>query len=420
MIFSLEAEKSVLGAILIDGDSLLKAADILSLEDFYHSAHVRIFSACLDVYQDGSPVDIATVAERLRAINALDEIGGIAYLSQLANETPIAANIGHYAQIVRKYAITRRARLWALEIQKEAETSVEDLPGWFGRMEQGIIDLSETVREKKSPHAADILREILADWEESKLGKKNHTPCRAFEKFNASGAIPGFYPGHLWMIGGYTSAGKSTFLAQLLTDACQDGAKVCIFSTEDGRKEKMMKIIGNLADVSQRRQMAAEIEGFEDRIREAMNTIKQWGLLTYDDVTTADEIRLKAKKHKLQGGLDIVCLDYVQNLAGDGNLYERMSDAAGKLFRMGKELGVTVIVLSQVNNESMKGDSEIIGLKGAGELASAADIVLWLKRVKGCGNERHLDCEIRKNRPFGETGVVEMQFSDYWTRIERR
>ena len=418
MIHSVEAEQAVLGAILIRGDSLLKAADKIGLEDIYALKHRKIYSACLDVYSDGTPVDILTVADRLREKGELEDIGGIEYLAELANQVPTAANVGFYAEAVKKSSNIRHARAWALEIQKEAESGVEDFPAWLGRMEEGLIELSESVREKKSPHAVDIINEISADWEKERAGDKTHIPCQVFSRFNSLGAIPGFYPGHLWVIGGYTSVGKSTFLAQLLTDACGDGAKVCIFSTEDGRKEKVMKMIGNLANVSQRRLIAAEIEGFEDRIDAATSAIGKRGLLTYDDIYTVDEIRLKAKKHKLQGGLDIVCLDYIQNLQGEGSIYERMSAAISKLYAMGKELGVTVIVLSQVNNEAMRGESEIIGLKGAGELAAAADIVLWLKRVKG--QERALDCEIKKNRPFGETGIVPLQFSELWTRVERR
>ncbi len=153
----------------------------------------------------------------------------------------------------------------------------------------------------------------------------------------------------------------------------------------------------------------------------AISRIKdQYRPIIYDDIRTTDEIRLKTKKHKLQDDIQIVAVDYAQNLRGSGSLYERMSDAAEKLFSMGRELGVTVIVLSQVNNESVKEESPVIGLKGAGELAAAADIVLWLKRNKGFGKERELDVEIRKNRPFGVTGMIPMQFSEKYTKIDRR
>ena len=95
-----------------------------------------------------------------------------------------------------------------------------------------------------------------------------------------------------------------------------------------------------------------------------------------------------------------------------------MSDAIIKLQKMAKELQVTMIVLSQVNNAAMRDESGVIGLKGAGELAAAADIVLWLKRSKD--HERHLDCQVKKNRPVGKTGIIPLQFSENWTKIERR
>ena len=129
---------------------------------------------------------------------------------------------------------------------------------------------------------------------------------------------------------------------------------------------------------------------------------------------------MKAKKHKLQDDISLIAIDYVQNIHGSGDLYQDMRAVSMDLDKLKKDLSVTVIALSQVTNESAKMNSEVIGLKGAGELAAAADIVLWLKRVKGEGKERFLDCEIRKNRPFGVTGIIPLTFSKKWTRLDRR
>jgi len=158
----------------------------------------------------------------------------------------------------------------------------------------------------------------------------------------------------------------------------------------------------------------------QKKLLDAEKTLRKWGLVVYDDVYNVDAMRLKIKKHKLQGGADVVCVDFIQNLSGAGTLYERISDGIVKLQQMAKELEVTMLVASQVNNEAMRSNNEVIGLKGAGELAASADIVLWLKRVKGEGNEKYLDVEIKKNRPFGKTGIAPLMFNEIWSKVLRR
>ena len=146
--------------------------------------------------------------------------------------------------------------------------------------------------------------------------------------------------------------------------------------------------------------------------------INNWNPSVYDTSYDIEDIRLKIKKHKIQNNIKVVCIDFIQNLLGHGSLYEKMSHAITQLQKIAKEFQITLIVLSQVSNESMKGNTGVIGLKGAGELAQVSDIVLWLERNKD--HEQHLDCEIKKNRPFGIKGLIPLQFSKSWTRIERR
>jgi len=128
---------------------------------------------------------------------------------------------------------------------------------------------------------------------------------------------------------------------------------------------------------------------------------------------------LKVKKHKLQGGLDFVCLDYIQKIQGDERTdYQTLSRAANLMDDMAKLLRVATITLSQVNNDSVRNPSALMGMKGAGEIESAMDVVIRIERPKG--ENYFLDAEIRKNRIFGETGNQPLAFSRFYTRIERR
>ena len=415
---SLEAEQSVIGAVMIAPDSILKISDIVQPEDFYREAHKLIYSACLDIYRHDS-LDLVSLQEYLKNAVELEKCGGTSYIAALIESTPTAANIGYYAALVKKKSIQRRIGYWAAGVQQQIiDNKADDLPAFFSDMEKALVELSEPLQTKRLPDVVSILNSIKTRWSEEKAGTRKFIPTD--DKFES--VIPRYVPGHLWIVGGYTSAGKSTLLAQMVVDVCEAGAKTIIFSLEDSSEDKMIKLLANLAYTGQTRLMVGDIEDdhIQKKLSEAEETMRQWGLFIYDDVYNVDDMRLKIKKHKLQGGADVVCVDFIQNIGGEGTLYERISEAIVKLQKMARELEVTMLVVSQVSNEAMRSNSEIIGLKGAGELSAAADIILWLKRVKGEGNEKHLDCEIKKNRPFGKTGIVPLMFNEMWSKILRR
>lgn len=412
---SIEAEQSVLGSILLDHDSLLQAVDHIGPEDFYRQAHQVIFNACLEIYGFGDGIDIVSLMERLKLQNKLDMAGGLEYLIMLANFVSTFANVNLHARIVKEKATLRRAMTWAEGIARQIGEGSDCLDTLLPDIEHGLNELLQTVRPKKSPYISSILDDIHKAWEDIRSGTLKYIPT----DYKFSALIPGYFQ-HLWMIGGYTSNGKSSLLAQIVADGCEEGIKPLIFSLEDSRNEKTMKLISNIADISQRDLMTGEIEGRERDIRKAEEIIRQWSPIIYDDVYTIDEIRLKAKKHKMQDDINMICIDYVQNIQGPGDLYQTMRDASIQMDHMKKELQCTVIALSQITNDSAKTKSDLIALKGAGELASAADIVLWLNKVNGEGKEHWLDCIVRKNRPFGTIGLVPLIFSDRWSRIDKR
>ncbi len=412
---NIDAEQAILGAILIDHDSLMQAIEHISPENFFRKSHQIIFSACLDVYQFGEDIDIISLSERLRATGDLETVGGIGYLSTLANNVTTVANVNYHARLVKEKAALRKVRTWAADIARQIEDGTRDFDTLYSGLERDLNELSQKISPKKIPYAESILSDIRKNWDNIRSGAVKYIPM----DYKLSALIPGFFP-HLWFLGGYTSNGKSSLLNQIIVDGCEEGIRPVIFSLEDSREEKMMKLISNLADIPQRDLMTGDIEGKEKEIQKAEKAIRQWSPIFYDDVYSIHDIRLKAKKHKLRDNINMICIDYVQNLTGQGDLYQVMREASIQLDKLKKDLQCTIIALSQVTNESVKSNSEVIALKGSGDLAAAADIVLWLKRIKGENKEHFLDCEIRKNRPFGATGIIPLMFSDRWTRIEKR
>ncbi len=411
---SIEAEQSVLGAIIIDPEAVVAASDIISAQDFYSEAHRKIYGACLDCMQLEGTIDLVLLVERLRHNGELDSVGGGQYLANIVASTPTAANVKYHSKIIKEKSTLRKMMAHSMDVYWDARNG-ESSEAIMKKMEAGTLDILEAESEKKSPDITSILDSVNRQWKLEMSGEANNY-IETDNKLHS--AIPRYARGHLWVVGGYTSTGKSTFMNQLICDIGKKGGKSMVFSTEDSRETKVIKMLSNLADIDQRRLLTADISSKEmSNLMELQTVLKIWDVAVYDDIDTVEKIRLKVKKAKMSGKVDVVFLDYAQNLSYVGSLYEGMSHAAKSLFKMAGELDVTVVVLSQVSNESMKTDSDIIGLKGAGELAAAADIVLWLKREKGAGNERALNCEIRKNRPYGVTGVQRLCFSTQYTRV---
>lgn len=427
---NIDAEQRALGAMLIDNDSVMRAAEIIDPSEFYSEKHRIIFHAIMDCYQLEGTTDIPTVVDRLRVKNKLEEIGGGSYLAHLVTLTPTAANIRLDCRRIAEQALYRRVIKWASGIEDDAYKCVEDIREWFAKIHYGFLSLSDAVREKKSPHVADVLSDLKTQWNDFRSAKDEkksqdkpsgkYCAVDLLKPYNSEPPVPYWMPGHLIMLAGYTSVGKSTALAQLLCDASERNAKTLLFSLEESRTTKAAKMLANITDIPQRYILTGELSHDDIAVvGDAEDKLKSWGTIIYDDVRTLDEICLKIKKHTLQGHVDIVAIDYVQNIQGNGNsIYNDMRLIGPTLLDLAVELGITIICLSQVTNESMREDSQLIGLKGAGELAAAADIVLWLKRIKG--SDHAIDCEIRKNRPFGQTCIVPLTFSDRYTRISRR
>jgi replicative DNA helicase len=414
-IQSLEAEQWVLGSILNEPDTILIVSDIITPNDFYSKKNQAIYSCCLELWVDGL-LNIINLHERLKEKGILDEYGGVDYISYLSL-IPTSANIKHYANIVKKYSILRGLYILGNNLISTIDNT-SDVKEVITKTEDELIHLSQRLLSQSSVSAQEIIKDIYNEWDNKTPTAKIPTPNWLSCDYIGNNPIPLLMPGHIWVVGGYTSVGKSTWLAQVVSDLCKDGKSILMFSLEDSRKEKIIKLISNLANVSQKKLLIGEIKEHTEQINKAVSLINSWKLFVYDSSYDIEDIRLKIKKHKIQDNIQIVCIDFIQNLLGHGSIYEKMSNAITHLQKIAKEFKITLIVLSQVSNEAMKTESEVIGLKGAGELAATADIVLWLKRSKN--DEHYLDCEIKKNRPFGITGIIPLQFSEYWTRIERR
>lgn len=411
---AIESEQLLLASMMSHENSLVEGLDLVSAEMFSDRRHRLIFNAIIDVYRDASSVDVILVTNHLKEQGTLSEAGGAGYLAEVFEYWTGRANIRAHASQVKNSHLLRRISQFGQYVHEKAEES-SDPQEMLALAEAQLIEVTLQTKGSRPPDPASIIQEMRAERAALKAGKVRRIQTNRMI-FGESNPIPFLGP-HLWMIGAPTSHGKSTFTADLVLHAIQkQGGSAMIFSLEDTRTEKMDVFLANITDISKKRIITNSLSPDEEVILEkAEEYLKGFPFLIYDDVRTLEAIRLKVKKEKLYSEVDIVVLDYIQNIHGDPDIYKRMSQAAVFLDAMKKELNVTIICLSQMTEE--------IRLKGAGELEAAADIILILKRPgkdKTNGEETYLDLFISKNRAFGETGKRTLQFSKNWTRIERR
>lgn len=267
----------------------------------------------------------------------------------------------------------------------------------------------------RDPELHSIIADARKWWDGIELGEIDFLPGLPL----LNEYIPSWIPGHVILVTGYTSAGKSQLLSQIAAHAAgEEEAPTIIFSLEDSRQEKLFSIAAaHIGDIHKKRMILGHLRDDRERMDLALEEIQMWPLLIYDDVRSIDGMEkiVKEKKPKL------VILDYIQKVRSDGDIYTRMSSAADRTFCMAQDLGFTFIIASQIDGKSAREQSDVfIASKGAGDLVEAAHSVLQVQK----GRKEHLKHEVyidvRKNKAFGNTGTIEAQFNKHWTAIEEK
>lgn len=402
---SIEAEKSVLGAILLDPTAVESLKGILDPDDFYHSAHKIIFSAALDVHESGSVVDTITLSTRINELEKSGVTGGITYLGELLDSCPSAANIEHYAKIIKDKATRRRVVSNAREIAIKATDPNQ-------RLEEIPTRLSiEIPRGPETSDAASIIKQLQKNIAAGYPGLP--TGYNILER-----TIRKVMPGHLWICGAYTSIGKTAFLVDFIRRQFKNFTPpaVAIFSTEMSCEQYILRLISNMTKVPSWAITEKMIKPEQEaEVVRAQISLSKMPLHIYDKFYRIEDIERQARKLKEESGLEIMAIDYLQNIWGEGTIYDRMSRLAPVLQYLAKELEITIIALSQVNNEHAKDSkTDLFGYKGAGEIAASADVGIELERDRVV--KEKLVFRVKKNR-HGRTGEGCLEYVAGYTRF---
>jgi replicative DNA helicase len=424
---NLDAEQSVLGAILIDNNALTRALEILDPDDFYKLSHRKIFFAMTELFDKNEPIDLITLTDELKKENELDAVGGIAYLSSVVNMVPTAANVKYHSHIVREKALLRGLLRSANEIASKVYEDSFDAEDLVDYAERSIFKISD----KRVKASFVSLKEVIKDSFEmiEHLYDKKETVTGVPSGFrDLDDLTTGFQKGDLIIVGGRPSMGKTAFALNIAQHVGLELKEpVAIFSLEMAREQLAIRML------------CAEAMVNSNSIRKGFIKKEDWHKLTsaasnltgapifIDDSSgiTVLELRAKARRLKIEHGLSLIIVDYLQLMRGKGSFERReqeISDISRSLKALAKELSVPVIAVSQLNRsvEQRRPPKPILAdLRESGAIEQDADVILFLYRDEIYNKEAkkgHSEIIIAKQRN-GPTGSVDLAFMSSCTRF---
>lgn len=433
--FSTEAEQSVLGAILIDPPSILMVGDILKPEYFYIPQHKAIYSALANMFELNMSIDFITLLERLKSMGTYDEAGGKAYLTQLVQMVPSAANILSYALIIREKFYVRSLILAARDIINDSTGGVADASLLLDSAEQRIFEIRQGRETTGLKHIRDVIQQETYD----RLTKISNPETKEDYLGIPSGiseldkVITGLNKSDLIILGARPGMGKTSFALNIARNvAVGSGRTVCFFSLEMTRDQLAQRMISNEASIKSEKLRTGELSTDEwTRIAQAGETL--CGADIYFDETSGITVpEMKARLRRLKQ-VDLVIIDYLQLMKSakrTENRVQEVSDITRNLKIMAKELAVPVIVCAQLSRGTeAKGKSHRPGLadlRESGSIEQDADIVLFLYREDYYAQENDdpdnqpdqhkAECIVAKNR-HGETRTVDLHWDGQFTRF---
>ncbi len=428
---NLEAEQSVLGAIILDNEALPKAMEILGGdEDFYKESHRRIYRAILELFNIGEPIDIITLSEYLSKTNGLDQIGGIAYLSFLANNLLTAANIRYHSKIVREKALMRSLLNASTHITTKVYDNDLDADEMVDYAEKKIFEIAENRVKNSFANIKDLIKDTFKVIEQLYEKKEAVTGIPSGFK-DLDEMTSGFQRGDLIIIGGRPAMGKTAFALNIAQHVAVNVKEpIALFSLEMSKEQLSLRMLCSEGMVNS----SAVRKGYISR-DEWPKLINAAGKLAgapifIDDSSaiTVLEIRAKARRLKLEyGGLGLVIVDYLQLMRSRGNFERReqeISDISRSLKALAKEVKVPVIALSQLNRgvEQRPNKRPVLAdLRESGAIEQDADIIIFLYRESeynknnpSIKNKAEILVEKQRNGP---TGIVKLTFLADSTRF---
>ena len=428
---SIEAEESILSAILLETNTLLEVLEILTPEDFYRTAHQRIFAAMELLFRKAEPVDLITLTNALRESNQLEEIGGAAYLARLVDTVPAAINVAHYARIVREKSSLRRLIAKAGEITQRCYGDSGDFDQVLDFAEGAVFEISEN-KHRAAFHPLSKIIDINIDALEKRQANRALVTGIPTGYTRLDNMTSGLQGSDLIILAARPAMGKTALALNIARNAAVLGnVAVAIFSLEMSKEQLSMRMLCAEARVDSSRLRSGFLNP-EDwaNITDAASALSEAPIYIDDSPDiSATSIRTKSRRLKMDKDLGLIIIDYLQLMRGHENTERRdleISDISRSLKLLAKELNVPVVALSQLNRkleERSDKRPQLSDLRESGALEQDADVVAFIYRDEVYNKDENnpnrgvAEVILAKQRN-GPTGVVPLTFLGAYTRFE--
>lgn len=426
---NIEAEQAVLGAMLIKKEAIIEVQEILQPDDFYREAHRIVYEAMLELSGNDEAVDLVTLTEQLRKSEQLEKIGGLPFITQLANAVPTAANVGYHAKIVKEKAELRNLINAATKIASAAYEDTDSAENIMDEAEKSIL----AVANRQNGGAFESMKSIV---------------MRTFERINvlyeSKGGLTGISSGFkdldkltsglqksdLILVAARPSMGKTAFTLNIAAYCGLHDCKVAFFSLEMSKEQLMQRMMCSEGGIDATRLRTGQLdEGEWNKLVETADRLSRAPIFIDDTAgITVMDLRSKARRLKAEHGLDLIIIDYLQLMQGrasknSDNRQQEISEISRSLKALARELDVPVIALSQLSRsvESRQVKKPMLSdLRESGSLEQDADIVMFLYREdyydKDTENKNITEIIVAKHRN-GPVDSIQLFFQKEYTKF---
>jgi len=424
---NIEAEKSLLGALLLDKNSIVKVVDFLQSKDFYKQIHKDIYEVAVELFDKSEPIDLLAVSTRLREKGLFENIGGSAYLTELINTVPTASHVLNYAKIVQKKRVLRELIDVSQEINSLGHEEKEDVDELLDKAEQKIFSIAQKSLSQRFLPVKDALEEAFEriDTLSKHEGNLRGVPTG----FSAlDNMLAGLQKSDLVILAARPSIGKSALAVNFAANiAMKENLPVGIFSLEMSNDQVIDRLIASLANIdlwklrTGRLTSEGEDNDFE-RIQHAMGQLSK-APIYIDDAASSNILQMRAMARRLQAehGLGLLVIDYLQLIEPrnpQANIVQQVSEISRSLKGLARELNIPVLALSQLSRaveHRTPAIPKLADLRESGSLEQDADVVMFIYREDRYNEETSrkniADLIIAKHRN-GPVGKVELYFDD--------
>jgi len=420
---SIQAERSLLGTILLDADSLIKVADIVVADDFYDRRNGIIYETFVKLYEKRRPIDLITISEDLKSNKELENIGGMTYLTELAGSEATTAHAAEYARLVAGKATLRRLDVAGHTISGLAHDETRELEGLLDEAEQALFSVSQKHLKQNFISIKDVLADSFDRLDALHKDKQQLRGVpTGFKEMDR--LLAGLQRSDLIILAARPSMGKTSFAMNIAAHvAIKEGIPVGIFSLEMSKEQLIDRLLASESGIDSWKLRTGNLEDKDfEKLNRAMGVMAEAPIFIDDSaMANALEMRTKARRLQTEHGLGLIIIDYLQLMSGrassDGSRVNEISEISRSLKGLARELDVPVIALSQLSRAVEQRHPQIpqlSDLRESGSIEQDADVVMFIYREDYYNKESErrniADVLVRKHRN-GPTGDVELFFS---------